>query len=195
MERTWRRSVSPVVEAISQRPSLTRRRVRGGRVLEVLQCLFVAVVLVWGLEAMVARGYEVNGSSMAPLLNPGERVLASRWPYRFGEVQRGDIVVFRPPRAVDTPYVKRVIGLPGDLVEIRRGRVWVNGKVLHETYVRQPWWDNRLAERVPKGTLYVMGDNRDSSNDSRLFGEVPRAHVEARVWVRYWPLSRLGLVR
>jgi signal peptidase I len=109
-------------------------------------------------------------------------------------IHRGDIVVFRPPHRPDTPFIKRVIGLPGEILEIHHNRVYINSHPLNEPYLRLAWHDDRPAERIARGMLFVMGDNRDDSSDSRSWGELPLQNIQAKAWLRYWPLSRLEVL-
>lgn len=140
------------------------------------------------------RGFYVYGSCMEPNLRTGERVLASRFGFIFGGVKRGDVVIFKYPCDPTKNYVKRVIGLPGDTVEIRHGLMYVNGERLHEPYKQFAAHGNYGPERVQQGKLFVLGDNRDQSNDSRYWGELPLNLVEAKAIMLYWPLDRVHLL-
>lgn len=140
------------------------------------------------------RGFYVYGSCMEPNLRTGERVLASRVPYIFGGPERGDVVIFKYPADPSKNYVKRVVGLPGDLVEIHHGRLFVNGALQREPYIQLPSHGNFGPERIKGGRLFVLGDNRDHSNDSRFWGELPIKNVEAKAIFRYWPPNRWNLM-
>lgn len=140
------------------------------------------------------RGFSVYGSCMEPNLKTGERVLASRIPYMFTTPDRGDVVIFRYPGDLRKNYVKRVVGLPGDTVEIREGVLYVNYKALDEPYKRISAHGDYGPVRVRDGFLFVLGDNRDHSNDSRYWGELPLSNVEAKALVRYWPPTRWHLL-
>lgn len=142
----------------------------------------------------VVQGYQVYGCCMEPNLFTGERLLGSKISLMEG-VRRGDVVVFRPPHKPHTAFIKRVIGLPGDLLEIRRSHVYVNGRRLNEPYLHRAWHDDRAPERVPAHMVFVMGDNRDNSNDSRVWGELPVANIQAKAWLRYWPLNKIEWIR
>jgi signal peptidase I len=154
---------------------------------ETLLTTFIIFLLV---ELFVVQGFKVYGSCMEPNLVTGERLLGNKLIYHLQPVHRGDIVVFRPPHKADTPFIKRVIGLPGEVIAIRRNQVYINGTPLDEPYLRYAWHDDRPAERIRPGMVYVMGDNRDNSSDSRSWGELPLSCVEAKAWVCYWPLPR-----
>jgi signal peptidase I len=154
----------------------------------VRTAVLFAIAQVW-----VVQGYKVYGSCMEPNLCTGERLLGSRLAMAKG-VQRGDVVVFRPPHKPATAFIKRVIGLPGEVLEIRNNRVYVNKRLLNEPYLHRTWHDDRPAERIPSHMVFVMGDNRDHSNDSRTWGELPLDNIQAKACFRYWPLSRAGWI-
>jgi signal peptidase I len=151
------------------------------------------VVLLAGINtifmdvlAPLPRAYSIYGTDMDPTLVHGDCILVDQQVLRSRPPHRGEIVVFRPPHRPDTPYVKRVIGLPGEVLEIRDSQVYIDGKRLNEPYLQRVWQDNRPAERVPEGHLYVMGDNRDNSSDSRSWGALPRDQVSDVVRTVYF---------
>jgi signal peptidase I len=154
-------------------------------ILELLQTVAITAILFLGVHAMVAPRI-VQGQSMEPTLHNNEWVMLDRLSYWFHGPERGDIVVFKYPNDPSLDYIKRVIGLPGDHVVVRDGHVYVNGHQLNEPYIAAPpdYTDDRV---VPKGFLYVLGDNRDNSSDSHEWGLLPRANVEGRAWFTYWP--------
>jgi len=137
----------------------------------------------------------VRGSSMAPGIRDGDRILIDQLSYLVGEVERGDIVVLRYPLDPSLDYIKRVVGLPGDELLLAGGEVWVNGERLDEAYIDHVDPFSRLRVVVPEGEYFVLGDNRLHSSDSREFGGVPADHVRGKVDVRLWPPSRAGLLR
>jgi signal peptidase I len=155
----------------------------------VLVLILTCTLLVFG-----TRGFYVYGSCMEPNLKTGERVLASRFSYWFGGPQRGDVVIFKYPCDPSKNYVKRVIGLPGDTVEIRRGCLLVNGEPLSEPYKLLAAHGDYGPQLVQAGKLFVLGDNRDQSNDSRYWGELPLENVQAKAVLLYWPPSRWHLL-
>jgi signal peptidase I len=136
---------------------------------------------------------------MMPGLRDQERIFINKFTYRFGigNIQRGDTVVFWFPMDRTKSYIKRVIGLPGDLVEIDRGVVIVNGKRLAEDYVGEKYRDyqSRPPERIGPDEYFVLGDHRNSSNDSRAWGLVPRQDIYGKAVFVYWPLDQMGRVR
>jgi signal peptidase I len=134
----------------------------------------------------------VRGSSMAPGIHDGDRILVDHLSYVFQDVHRGDIVVLQYPLDPSLDYIKRVIGLPGDRVEIRGGRVWVNDQALKEPYVADQDPRTQLTAIVQPEHFFVLGDNRPHSSDSREFGQVPRENLRGKVEVRVWPPERIG---
>jgi len=136
----------------------------------------------------------VRGSSMAPGIQDGDRILVEPWSYLFGPIDRGDVIVLRYPLDPEIDYIKRVIGLPGDRVTLAGGRVWVNGEPLAEPYVAEVDPSSSLSLVVEAGNYFVLGDNRPRSSDSREFGFVPEGYVRGRVDLRLWPPTRAGWI-
>ena len=164
---------------------------------EAVKTLVGAAILALLIMTFVARAFTVDGPSMLPTLHDGERLMVDKLTYRFREPQRGEIVVFRYPADPREHFIKRIIGLPGDVVEIRAGRVYVNGSALDESYLATPTWGQFGPVRVPAGRYFVLGDNRTNSEDSRYpqVGFVPRSYLEGRALWRFWPPSRIGILR
>lgn len=159
--------------------------------------------LLWTMQATLLSivGYlcifnlsVVRGSSMAPRIHDGDRILIDHLSYVFGEVQRGDIVVLKYPLDPSVDYIKRVVGLPGDDVVLEDGEVWVNGQRIDEPYVAQADPFARVRVHVKPAHFFVLGDNRPRSCDSRDFGLVPQDYIRGRVEVRIWPPERLGSI-
>jgi signal peptidase I len=164
---------------------------------ELLHDLAVAVLFCFFLVTFVGQAFRVQGSSMRPLLEDKERILVNKLVYRFRPIARGDVVVFWFPDDPQVSFIKRVIGLPGEVVELRRGALYVNGRRVEERY-----HDPRLGDEsssgpttVKKGFYYVLGDNRDGSNDSRIWGEVPEKYIYGRAEARFWPPAKIGVIR
>jgi signal peptidase I len=143
------------------------------------------------VRAYVAEPFAIPSESMAPTLQPGDHVLVEKLSYRFGSPRRGDLVVFRAPDG-GSLAVKRIVGLAGDRVAIEDGVLAVNGKLEHEPYVDQATIDSVYFGPVvvPRGDVFVMGDNRADSHDSRDYGAVPQGSLVGRVLVRLWPAFR-----
>ena len=156
--------------------------------------ILIAIVVILFLYQPV----KVEGTSMMPALVDQERIFINKFIYRFGfgEIHRGDMVVFWFPGDPTKSYIKRVIGLPGDVVEIEDGVVYVNGKRLDEDYVPDAYRDrqSRPPLQVPPDQYYVMGDHRSSSNDSRAWGPVQRRYIYGKAVFVYWPLEKMGLL-
>ena len=170
-------------------------RVRVWRaVWELLHDLSVAVLFCFFLITFVAQAFRVQGTSMLPLLEDGERIIVNKFIYRFHPIERGDVVVFWYPKDPSVSFIKRVVGLPGDLVEIRSGVLQVNGQVVREDYLAPRFRDTDTypPTEVRKGYYFVLGDHRNSSNDSRSWGDVPEKYIYGRAVFRFWPLSKLG---
>ena len=170
-------------------------RVRVWRaVWELLHDLSVAVLFCFFLITFVAQAFRVQGTSMLPLLQDGERIIVNKFIYRFHPIERSDVVVFWYPKDPSVSFIKRVVGLPGDTVEIRNGILHVNGQVVREEYLSPRFRDNdtHLPTEVKKGYYFVLGDHRNSSNDSRSWGEVPEKYIYGRAVFRFWPLNKLG---
>lgn len=163
------------------------------RLRPTLLALLQACLLCGGVQAWLLHGYRVFGRCMEPNLCTGERVLGSP-AAMLGGVRRGDVVVFQPPHRPETAFIKRVIALPGEVMEIRSNRVYVNERPLDEPYLRRIWHDDRPPARISPHMVFVMGDNRDQSSDSRSWGELPIESIQAKAWLRYWPPERAGLV-
>jgi len=157
--------------------------------------VLIAVVLI----VFIYQPVKVEGTSMMPGLRDQERIFINKFTYRFGigKIERGDTVVFWFPMDTSKSYIKRVIALPGDVVEIDQGTVIVNGKRLKEDYVPEEFRDHQSRPPVKIGPneYYVLGDHRSSSNDSRAWGTVPRQNIYGKAVFVYWPLDQMGLVR
>jgi signal peptidase I len=134
---------------------------------------------------------------MLPRLEDSDRLFINKFVYHISAIERGDVVVFHYPRDPEKSYIKRVIGLPGDRIWIAQGEVWVNGKLLHESYVPEQFRDNRsMAEMiVPADRYFMMGDHRSISSDSREFGAVARSLIYGKAVFIYWPAKDAGAVR
>jgi signal peptidase I len=158
--------------------------------------LVVALALAMVIIVFFYQPVKVEGTSMAPLISDQERIFINKFVYRFEPIGRGDVVVFWYPLDRTKSFIKRVIGLPGETVEIRRGRVFVDGRRLMEPYVPPQYADlgNYGPFVVPDGEYFVMGDHRASSNDSRIFGPVPDRYIYGKAVFAYWPMDRFGSI-
>ena len=218
-EDTSHPETDPPPEASSATSERARRR--GGIAREIIETALIAILIFVAVRSLVLN-FRVDGSSMLPNLVDGEMLLVNRNAYDsfdlytfvdwipgvehanakevtpFDGPDRGDIVVFDPPVASSKPYIKRVIGLPGETVEIRDGSVYIDGVRLEEDYVEDGITDCGQREcdivTVPEGHIFVMGDNRRNSSDSRFFGPVEIDAVQGKAWVVYWPISEVGRI-
>jgi len=163
--------------------------------------LIIAVFILLGV--FVAQPVVVEGTSMLPELHDGERLLVNKLVYykfksvSWGHIERGDIVVFWYPKEPDKSYVKRVIGMPGETVEVRDGKVFINGTELNETYLdaeHNQSLPSFPVKRVDEHFYFVMGDNRDNSSDSRYWGLVPEKYIYGKAFFRYWNPSNIGFL-
>ncbi|HTT32551.1 MAG TPA: signal peptidase I [Methylomirabilota bacterium] len=156
--------------------------------------LLIAIGLALVIIVFLYQPVKVEGTSMAPLLSDQERIFINKFVYRFEPIQRGDVVVFWYPVDPSKSFIKRVVGLPGETVEIRQGVVYVNGKALPEPYVPPQYEDmsDYPATKVPEDKFFVMGDHRISSNDSRVFGAVASRFIYGRAVFAYWPVEHFG---
>jgi signal peptidase I len=158
--------------------------------------VFIAVFISGVIILFFYQPVKVEGTSMMPRLTDQERIFINKFVYRLEPIHRGDVVVFWFPRDTSKSYIKRVIGIPGDTVEMIRGDVYVNGKKIDEPYILPDFRGDQstLKLRVPPGEYYVLGDHRNSSNDSRAWGTVPRSFIYGKAQLAYWPMDRLGLL-
>lgn len=160
---------------------------------EVLETILLIVIVFLALNTTTGR-FQVRGSSMEPSLSDGQYLVVSKVAYWIRSPQRGDAIVFVPPNGASDDYIKRIVGLPGDLVEISEGQTWVNGSPIDEEYILQPAaysgsWSLREEE------YFVLGDNRNNSSDSHSWGLLLRKSIVGKAWLRYWPPDSWSLVR
>jgi signal peptidase I len=187
---------------VTRRPAL-------GCLFEIVETLVLTLIIFFVIQTFVAQPYKVQQQSMEHTLEPDQYVLVDKLTPRFDTYKRGDIVVFTPPedwvQEDGTPFIKRVIGLGGDTVEIRDGNVFINGTEIDEEYVYAsepgdppqpttvPGDEHRWV--IPTDELFLLGDHRAASADSRTFGPVPAVQVIGRAWLRYWPIDVFGILK
>lgn len=175
-----------VIQSIRVSPE-TRREI-----IDFLKTILWFAVIFFGLRTFVVEGYEIQGNSMEPTLEDNERLFVLKFTYRFEHVERGDVIVFRYPEDVSRRFIKRIIGLPGDTVEIRGDTVLINGQVLEEPYLDEDVSRYRKSPKVtvPENCYYVLGDHRSVSSDSRGGWFVPRENIIGKAALRFWPLKK-----
>jgi len=174
---------------------LTERR--AGNVRAWLRDLLLSMGVSAFIIIFLYQPVRVEGTSMLPNLEDQDRLFINKFAFRVGEIHRGDVVVFRYPKDQTKNYIKRVIGLPGDRVEIDHGSVMVNGRLLREPYVPTRYTDDRSlpSTLIPEGEYFVLGDHRNISSDSREFGPVERDLIYGKAAFVYWPMDQAGVVR
>jgi signal peptidase I len=182
-------NISPPQTPQAAPPVQTQRDLRGWTRDLAVALGFALIIIIFLYQPV-----KVEGTSMAPLLSDQERIFINKFVYHFEPVERGDVVVFWYPLDRSKSFIKRVIGLPGDTVEIRDGHLYLNGTEMDEPYVPASYLDGSSYEPRHLGTdeYFVMGDHRDSSNDSRMFGPVPRQYIYGKAVFAYWPADHFG---
>ncbi|MEG3958120.1 signal peptidase I [Microcoleus sp. herbarium2] len=168
---------------------------------ENLQIVIIALSLAIVIRALVAEPRYIPSDSMVPTLHVGDRVVVEKISYHLQPPKTGDIVVFAPPEQLqeqgftqDQAFIKRIIGLPGQTVAVKKGLVYLNDQPLVEKYIAEPPQYQWGPYRVPENEYFVMGDNRNNSNDSSRWGFLPKQNIIGRAVVRFWPLERIGEV-
>ncbi|MCS7201256.1 MAG: signal peptidase I [Dictyoglomus sp.] len=171
-----------------------RQELKGKEWYDFVETILFAFVLAFLIKSFILQISYIPTGSMIPTLNDGEAVLVVRIPYYFREPVRGEVIVFKYPLDPSKEYVKRLIGLPGDTVEIKKGNVYINGKLLEENYVKRKSDDNYGPIKVPKDSYFVLGDNRPVSVDSRYWGFVPKKNLVGKAILLLWPPQRIQVI-
>ena len=197
------------VEAAPEQP--TTAPAKGGRsglgwAVEIIETVVLTLVIFFVIQNFVAQPFQVQGPSMETTFLDGQYVLVDRLSHNWSPYARGQVIVFHPPDGFGErgyPFIKRIIGVAGDTVAIRDGKVFVNGAAISEPYTfRDDTGANEPTEpltettswTVPAGDVFVMGDHRQASEDGRAFGPIPESSIIGRVLLRYWPLSSFGII-
>ncbi len=173
----------------------------GSFFMDIIEVFVISMSIFIVVYLFLMQPHQVKGNSMFPTYHDGEYLMTDKVTYKFREPKRGDIVVFKAPVNEDFDFIKRVIAVPGDKILIKDGEVYVNGEMLNEVYLPDEY-DTRggrflregVEAEVPEGTYICIGDNRGHSSDSREWGPVPKENIVGRVFFRYWPFNRFGLV-
>ena len=163
---------------------------------EIAEVVVLAFILYFGISFAI-QAVHVEGLSMFATLDNNDYLIANKLDYRFGNPQRGDIIILRPPTDNSKDFIKRVIALPGDHLRIVNGMVCINGRVLKEPYLPEEWttdstWNGGAERTMGPNEYFVMGDNRNRSQDSRIFGPITRDRIDGKAWFRIWPFDSFG---
>lgn len=186
----------PIEESVA--PETPKGQSAGRQILEFIATLVVAFLVAQAVRTWVIQPFVVPTGSMLPTIQLSDQVLANKFTYRFGSPVRGDIVVLDDPTGQVGTLIKRVIATGGQTIDIRDGKVWIDGTALAESYTHgQPSELGPLPMpyKIPADSVWVMGDNRTQSQDSRWFGAVPLSSVHGRAFFIYWPMARIGALR
>ena len=165
---------------------------------EVAEVVVLAFILYFGISFAI-QAVHVEGLSMFATLDNNDYLIANKLDYRFGSPQRGDIIILRPPTDNSKDFIKRVIAVPGDRLRIVNGMVCINGRVLDEPYLPEAWttdttWNGGAEHVMASNEYFVMGDNRNRSQDSRIFGPITRDRIDGKAWFRIWPFDTFGSI-
>ena len=161
---------------------------------DVAETLVFTLLIYVLVRTFLFENYRVVGRSMEPSLQNDQYLVIDKLGYRLHEPQRGDIVVFRDPRSDGRKLIKRVMGLPGETIEIRNGQVFVNGQLLDEPYIDSQGRYTQQPTQVPEDQYFVLGDNRNNSSDSHNWGTLPSENVVGKAWISYWPPASWGAI-
>jgi len=164
------------------------------RILRDILITLALAVAIFFLLHLTLQSFVVVEHCMEPNLHEGERLLVNKVVYNFHDPERGDVIILDPPFETDEVYIKRIIGLPGDTVEVKDGAVYINGTKLDEPYIKEPPHYTYGPEEIPEGEYFVLGDNRNNANDSHKWGTVPGENIIGKVWLVFWPFSEWGVV-
>lgn len=169
---------------------------------ENLILIAIALCLAFIIRTFIAEPRYIPSDSMVPTLHTGDRLVVEKVSYRFHPPTTGDIIVFQPPEELqrrgypaDQAFIKRVIGIPGNILKVTNGTVYLDGKPLTEDYIAEPPNQPFPPVQVPEDEFFVMGDNRNDSNDSRYWGFLPKQNIIGRATFRFWPLDRIGFIQ
>lgn len=173
----------------------------GAFFLDIIETIVVALAIFVVVYLFLFQPHQVKGKSMEPNFDDGEYILTDKVSYRIGVPKRGDVIVFKAPKNEEVDYIKRIIGLPGDTVNIQNGKVFINGTDINETYLPADFvtfpgsfLSEGSSATVPDGEFFVLGDNRNHSSDSREWGFITRKEIIGKAFFRYWPFSHFGVI-
>lgn len=161
---------------------------------ELVETILITLVIYVVIRTFLFENYRVVGRSMEPTLEDDQFLVINKLGYRLHDPQRGDIIVFRDPRTDDRKLIKRIVGLPGETVEIGNGDVFINGELLEEPHQESTSRNDRKSVSIPGDHYYVLGDNRSNSSDSRSWGTLPDDEIVGKAWLTYWPPPLWGVI-
>lgn len=161
---------------------------------ELAETILFTLLIYFLVRTFLLENYQVDGRSMDPTLEDGQYLVVNKLLYRLQEPQRGDIIVFHDPRSSDRKLIKRVIGLPGDILEIKGGQVFINDQALDEPYIQGPIRYSQVPSPIPDDHYFVLGDNRNNSSDSHNWGTLSGAGIVGKAWLTYWPPNLWGII-
>lgn len=177
---------------IEQPEEAPERRSFASIALEFVIIFVIAYIIAYVLQNFIFGNFQIQQHSMEPTLYENERVLINRALYYFKDPERGDIVILLDPIGRQSDFVKRVVALPGDKIEVKGGRAYLNDKLLSESYLAKDGSQDNIGPiKIPQDQYFVMGDNRARSSDSRRFGPIPRKNILGKVFIVWWPLNRV----
>lgn len=175
--------------------------------METIQAIVLALSIFIIVYLFLFQPHQVKGKSMYPNFDDGEFILTNKISYRFGSPQRGDVIIFKPPKSepcaeIECEYIKRIIALPGERIMVSNGHYFINDKLLGEPYLASDLYTNPgsflsdgIERTVPEGYYLPSGDNRPASRDGREFGPVPINSIVGKAWLRYWPLNKIKMIK
>ncbi len=162
-----------------------------GNIKETFKTIIISVIVTLFVTTFIAQITQIKGRSMEPSLIDGERVVNVKFIYKLENPKRGEVIIFKPPFKTKETYIKRIIGLPGEKVEIKDGYVYINDKLLKEPYILLRSHDNWGPKIIPQDMYFVLGDNRVNSSDSRVWGFVPKENIIGKAILIFWPLYKM----
>lgn len=163
---------------------------------EILESVAIAVILAVIIRFFLFQPFYIPSGSMEPTLKPGDRIIVNKITYRFSQPRRGDIMVFKYPRDPSRDFIKRIVGLPGETLEIKDSVVYINNKKIPQPYLPPGLQFGSFGPvNIPEGSYFMMGDNRNNSEDSRVWGTLPRENIVGKAMFIYWPLTRIGATK
>ncbi len=167
------------------------------KILREVGITILIAIAIFGLLRLTVQGYRVQYSCMLPNIEEGAWIMVSKASYFFSDPERGDIVIFNPPEELHSryPFIKRAIGLPGDIVEVKDNKVFINGIPLEEEYIREPPHYTVPPKKITPDEYFVLGDNRNNANDSHCWGTVPRDNMIGKAWLIYWPPGKWEVIK